>query len=166
MKILVFVVMTYSLTAICYAKDNYYFGVGTAAIVLDSTSFTAPGMDLTAFAGYQFSNHFIVEIQYTTVSKLEDGSTIQPTFFSGSMLRHFSLNEQLALYYRVGAVYWETDIRLGQNRTISKSGSDITLGAGFELQLNEKINIRQDLQYFSVDDGKAAHLGFSIVYQF
>lgn len=166
MKTLVFVLMTYSLTATCYAKDNFHFGVGTAAIVLDSASFTAPGMNVTAFGGYQFSDLFIAEVQFTTVSKLEDGSTIQPTFYSGSVLRYYSLNEQLAFYYRVGAIYWEADIRLGQNITISKSGTDINLGAGFELQLNEKINIRQDLQYFGVGDGKAAHLGFSLVYQF
>jgi len=166
MKLIVLATLLFSLPNIGYAKDNYYVGTGVAAVLLNSEGFTAPGADFVLLSGYQFSANLAAEIQYIGTSELKDSSTIQPRFLSGSLIGFFPISEQISIYSRFGIARWEADIQLGEFRRVSKSGIDITLGAGFEFQINKHYSIRQDIQYFSLDEGDAGRLGFSLIYQF
>jgi len=150
-----------------FANQPFYAGSGVGGLVVESDNFVAGGAGFNVFAGYRVNEYLNAEIQFMTASSLEDEpASISPQFITSSITAHTPISSNFNLYGRVGIAYWQADITLGQRSELDSSGTDITLGAGFELQYSRKIILRQEYQYVQMKDGGSQSLGFQFVYQF
>ena len=149
------------------AEESSYMGAGLGGLVVDSNNFVAGGASYNVMAGYRLNEHFKTEVQFIAASDLEDEpATISPQVITASILANHPITSNFDVFGRLGVAYWQADITLGQSSQLDKSDTDLTFGAGFELQYSSQITLRQEYQYVQMADGNSQSLGFQFNYHF
>jgi len=168
MKFYLLLVAISLLSHTAYASEQqFYLGGGVGAIVIDGEALFGGEIGVSFYGGYEINSIYKLELAYHLFSKVEDEpATISPSMLSFSGLAFHPLSDQLSIFGRLGIAQWDADINFSGIDLRTKSGTDITLGFGFEFRSSENIRWRQEYQYFQFGNDTAHTLFVSVNYQF
>lgn len=144
------------------AKDEGFYlgasvGLASTEAQYSNPDFGAFDLDDNDFAfklfgGYQFSPLLAVEGGYRDLGSTSEGIV-------GIDLQGFDLFAvagvplgPLRVFGKAGAIYWDSDGRVGRLDSFSDDGFDWGLGAGLEMEIGS-IAVRGEVEYFDVLDG-------------
>ena len=161
---------------------NFEVDIATGHIRSGTVDTQSYGFKL--FGGYQFGEHFGVELSYVDLGKASySGSYYGATVTNGkvevwglnmSAVGTLPLNSTFAVFGKVGLFAWEAkakDTTGGVQFSGYTSGADFSLGAGLSVRFTKNLSARVEWERFGLtgsdfDLGNADLLSLGIVYKF
>jgi OOP family OmpA-OmpF porin len=162
--------------------SNFDDDIATGLITSGTVDTGSSGFKL--FGGYQFGEHFGVELAYVDLGKADysgsyfgapvTGGKVEIWGLNMSGVGILPLNSTFAVFGKVGLFAWEAkakDTTGGAQFSGYSSGADFSLGAGLSVRFTKNISARVEWERFGLtgadfDLGNADLLSLGIVYKF
>jgi OOP family OmpA-OmpF porin len=131
------------------------------------TSGTVDGKDsgFKIFGGYQFNQHFGVEIAYVDLGKAKysgtfgalpvTGGSVDTSGLNMSIVGTLPLNPSFELFGKVGLFAWEAkahDTTGGVPFSGMDDGADVSFGIGVSFNISKNVSIRAEWERFNAVD--------------
>lgn len=175
------------------AQSGFYIGasagnnsfendITTGLITSGTVDTRSSGFKL--FGGYQFGEHFGVELSYVDLGSAGysgsyygvpvTGGTVEVWGLNMSVVGTLPLNSTFALFGKVGLFAWEAkakDTTGGVAFSDVVNGGDFSLGAGLSVRFTKNLSARVEWERFGLtgydfDLGNADMLSVGVVYKF
>jgi OOP family OmpA-OmpF porin len=145
------------------------------------TSGTVDGTDTgyKLFGGYQFNQHFGLELAYVNLGKASysgsfggapvTGGKVETSGINFSAVGTLPLNPSFALFGKVGMFAWEakaSDVTNGAPFSATNDGTDVSYGIGASFNITKNISARAEWERFKLDSSDADLLSIGIVFRF
>lgn len=138
------------------------------------------------FGGYQFNDHFAVEIGYVDFGDIDSSSQIttsnpgtiwsqlEISGFSAALKADYPVNEKLAVFGKAGLFSWDAEVTstarlmLGSaSANVRDDGNDFTFGIGASYDLTEQFSLRLDWDRYNLGGDADVNVNlFSVGVQF
>jgi OOP family OmpA-OmpF porin len=171
------------------SAQGFYMGGSVGQSDIDSsiavpdliTAGTFDGKDTAykLFGGYQFNQHFGLEIAYIDLGSASysgsfiglpvTGGSVDVSGLNFSAVGTLPLNAGFALFGKVGLFSWEAkahDITAGVPFSGKVDGTDISVGLGASYNITKSISVRAEWDRFELDTANADLLSIGIVFRF
>jgi OOP family OmpA-OmpF porin len=175
------------------AQPGFYIGAGAGSSSFDNDIatglFTSGTVDTSSsgfklFGGYQFGEHFGVELSYVDLGKANysgsyygvpvTGGKVEVWGLNISLVGTLPLNPTFALFGKVGLFAWEAkskDTTGGVAFSGSLTGADYSIGAGLSFSFTKNLGARVEWERFGLsgyyyDLGNVDMLSLGVVYRF
>ncbi|MFV2005231.1 MAG: porin family protein [Gammaproteobacteria bacterium] len=126
------------------------------------------------FGGYKFIPGFGLELAYIASMNMSMSMSnshhysrphITLSGLNFSAVGFLPVGEGTNLTAKIGMFSWQTKGSFDSYST-SESGSDLSLGVGVDLELNESFTLRGELDRFKIDNGSATLLSAGVMWNF
>lgn len=157
-----------------YADKSFYAGASIGESYVEENN-VLPGEDFDdeefafkAFAGYQFHNHFAVELDYLNYGEPEDNilgiDTEIRDLYAVALyaVGILPLTEKFELFVKLGGAYWEGDAKASVGATSATSdedGTELAYGLGASYAFTEKFAVRAEYEEVDTDSDDLSQLG-------
>ena len=145
------------------------------------TSGTVDGTDTgyKLFGGYQFNQHFGLELAYVDLGKVSysgssgaapvTGGKVETSGINFSAVGTLPLNPSFALFGKIGVFVWDakaSDVTGGAPFSATDDGTDVSYGIGASFNITKNISARAEWERFKLDSSDADLLSIGIVFRF
>jgi len=145
------------------------------------TSGTVDGTDtgFKLFGGYQFNQHFGLELAYVDLGKVSysgssgaapvTGGKVETSGINFSAVGTLPLNPSFALFGKIGMFVWDakaSDVTGGAPFSATDDGTDVSYGIGASFNITKNISARAEWERFKLDSSDADLLSIGIVFRF
>ena len=139
--------------------DDEKFGTGPTSVSIDDGVF-----GWGAYGGYFFSDALAVEAGYLGNADMEyrtvEGSVelkydLSTSAFYGAVVAHLPMSDGAAVspFIKAGLARWEIEYS-GEGGSREFDGTDLLLGAGADVPMNEDVSIRGEWMMLLIEDEK------------
>lgn len=133
----------------------------------------------SVFGGYQFNRNFGLEFAYTDLGKATESgvvfglpvsASVEASGFEFSGVGTIPVNQQFALYGKVGIFLWDADLKGtvgGTPVSVSDDGADLTFAIGARFSFTKNLAMQVQWQrYMDVGDFDVDVIGVGLLFRF
>lgn len=137
-------------------------GIGYSTFSVDATGFEDSGLATRQFLGLRYGRFAGVEVGYLnfgTANDLVAGSSgsgpvnerIKTWGYDLSLVGRYPLNEELAVFGKLGVIRWDSEDTLGPVALPNKTdGDDLILGVGLDFRGAGRVHIRVEAEVVDI----------------
>jgi len=155
-----------------FANDYFGASLGAAGVDYNSTGKKSEGYGFgRLFYGYSFNDTFSIEGGFLTGSSSdeEDKSNtkddIEIDIFFIQSKSNYRINEDHALYFKIGADLYNYEIKDNNNMITKEDGLGYSYAFGWKYAIFNHLSTSVDLENSDFGDMDAGAINFSIMYE-
>ena len=172
--------------------DTSNFPADMAALghVVSNFTIDESSEGLKLFGGYNFNEYFAAELAYVDLGEvtaefdgisndvsqmLVDAGSLLPVLgdgFSVAAVGRYPFGERFAIFAKVGAYSWESDVAVDVTGSASGSGNptvdgtDVVYGVGGDLYLGKLFGLRLEWERYALDPNDVDFISASVLLRF
>ena len=158
------------LAAPAMAADDggVYVGAGVGSFGVDIGGFGGDDVGFKVFGGWMFNPYIGAEIEYIDGGTAEDGGAeIDTSGFNASLRGAYPVSEQFSVFAKVGMLFWDADVDLGEFGSGSDDGEDVSWGIGAGFDFADNLGMTVEYQGFEIEDTDTVDMiSASVVWKF
>lgn len=158
------------LAAPAMAADDggVYIGAGVGSFGVDIGGFGGDDVGFKVFGGWMFNPYIGAELEYIDGGTAEDaGAEIDVSGFNASLRGAYPVTDQFSVFAKVGMLFWDADVDLGEFGSGSDDGEDFSWGVGAGFDFAENLGLTVEYQGFEIEDTDTVDMiSASVVWKF
>jgi OmpA-OmpF porin, OOP family len=155
-------------------ESGFYAGFGVGEVNDKVDGFDSHGVGFKIYGGYALSKYFAAEAAYMDAGQMEDtvdgvDVDIEADGLIVAAVAKLPLGEALSLFAKLGYTFYDEKVRATQgNFSLSDKNSDEDLlyGAGAELDLGRRFQLRAEYEIVDVANADFNVLSAGVVFRF
>ena len=154
--------------AVAADDGGLYLGAGVGTFGVDIGDFGADDVGFKVLGGWMFNPYLGAELEYIDGGTAEDGGAeIDISGFNASLRGAYPIGEQFSLYAKLGLMFWDADIDLGEFGSGSDDGEDLSWGVGAGFDFTDTLGVTVEYQGFEIEDTDTVDMiSASLVWKF
>ncbi|EBA13217.1 porin family protein [Roseobacter sp. CCS2] len=149
------------------AAEGLYAGAALTALQADNDGFEIETTNLTAIVGYEVSQTFAVEGEFSFPIEEDEISGVDVKLNTAALFAKasFPISPDFSAYGRIGFMNLEVEASSG-GESADEDETGLALGAGAEYAMSSTVAIRADATFADIDDVDVTAVSIGAVFSF
>ena len=155
--------LTGMMSSAAFADTNFYIGAGVGQAEVDFQEIAGTSVQDDSdtswkiYGGYNFNQHFAVELAYTDLGEsdvtiLGQDTDIDADVLSIALVGKYPVSEQIDVFGKLGYADIDADADVAGVGSTSVSESDVLYGLGVDYAVTEQVDIRLEWERMDFED--------------